>query len=146
MAILDEKLKKAGIRDQVSLAVSGRIFTPAHATLAFAHGADWVMTARGAMLSLGCIQALKCHTGYCPTGITTHNKWRARGLVVPEKATRIHEYFSGFHDELMELTSVMGYSDPRDIQLSDLRIMDQSRFFQSHFSQEEQVAMVSRNY
>ena len=146
MAILDTRLKQAGIRDHVSLAASGRIFTPAHAVLAFAHGADWVMTARGAMLALGCIQALKCHTGHCPTGITTHNKWRVRGLVVPEKATRIHEYFRGFHEELMELVDVMGYSDPRDIQLSDLRVMDQSRFFQSHFTMDQQVAMASRKY
>ena len=142
-AILDSKLKDAGIRDQVRLAVSGRIFTPAHAALAFAHGADWVLTARGAMLSLGCIQALKCHTGHCPTGIATHNKWRVRGLVVPEKSTRIHEYFGGFHSDLLELTNVLGYSDPRDIELKDLRVMDQSRFFESQFTDKEQVAMTS---
>ena len=146
LGMLDLKLKKAGIRDQVALAASGRIFTPAHATLAFAYGADWVMTARGAMLALGCIQALKCHTGHCPTGITTHNKWRMRGLVVPEKSTRIHEYFSGFHKELLDLTQVLGYSDPRDIQLTDLRIIDKSNYFRSHFTDKEQVAMASANY
>jgi len=143
LGMLDAKLKRAGIRDSVALSVSGRIFTPAHAALAYAHGADWVMTARGAMLSLGCIQALKCHTGHCPTGITTHNKWSMHRLVVPEKSTRIHQYFSGFHSELFDLTHVLGYSDPRDIQLKDLRIMDQSRYFQSYFTDPDQVAMAS---
>ncbi|MEJ2006370.1 MAG: hypothetical protein P8X57_15720, partial [Cyclobacteriaceae bacterium] len=84
--------------------------------------------------------------GHCPTGITTHNKWRMRGLVVPEKSTRIHEYFSGFHSELLDLTHVLGYTDPRDIKLTDLRIMDQSQYFRSHFSGKEEVAMASANY
>jgi len=143
LAVLDKKLKEAGIRDKVSLCSSGRLFTPAHAALAFAYGADYIATARGAMLALGCIQALQCHTGHCPTGITTHNKWRVRGIVVPEKATRVHMYLSGFHNEMMEIAHVLGHNDPRDITPKDVKILNLN--FNGYFNNgDEMVDMVSK--
>jgi glutamate synthase domain-containing protein 2 len=32
------------------------------------------------MLSIRCIQPLRCHTNRCPTGIATENAWLARAL------------------------------------------------------------------
>ncbi|MCB1315308.1 MAG: FMN-binding glutamate synthase family protein, partial [Leptospiraceae bacterium] len=121
LAYLDARLKAASIRDEVHLSASGRIFTPAHAALAFACGADSIDTARGALLALGCIQSLKCHTNECPTGITTNSTWRTHGLVVPEKASRVHHYLRGFHEDMLRLAHITGHSDPRDIQTDDLR-------------------------
>ncbi len=120
--MLDRLLKKAGIRDRVTLHCSGRLLTPAHAASAFAAGADYVNTARGAMLSLGCIQSLKCHTNHCPTGIATNSPWRTNGMVVPEKATRVHNYLKLFHEDMLSLTRSMGHSDPRDISPDDIRV------------------------
>jgi glutamate synthase domain-containing protein 2 len=131
---LNRALQKAGLRDKVAISASGRIFTPAHAALAFAVGADTIETARAAMLSIGCIQALKCHTNECPTGITTNSNWRMRGISIPEKSTRIHMYLSGFHQDLMELTKVMGHSDPRDITMADLRIVRANAWYNEHFN------------
>ncbi len=128
VAYLDRKLKSAGIRDQVHLSASGKIFTPAHAAVAFAAGADVIETARGAMLSLGCIQSLKCHTNHCPTGIATNSPWRMRGLNVPEKATRIHHYVTGFHKDMLDLTRALGHCDPRDIRREDLRYLGDHHF------------------
>ncbi len=127
-AYLDGKLKAAGIRDRVSLSASGKIFTPAHAALAFAAGADTIDTARGAMLALGCIQSLKCHTNECPTGIATNSVWRSHGINIPEKATRIHHYLAGFHQDLLQITRVLGHSDPRDIVPADLRYLGDNHF------------------
>jgi glutamate synthase domain-containing protein 2 len=135
-AYLHRALVKAGLRDRVALSASGRIFTPAHAALAFAVGADTIETARAAMLSIGCIQALKCHTNQCPTGITTNNKWRMHGIDIPEKSTRIHMYLEGFHHDMLELTQIMGHSDPRDIKLSDLRSVSQKPWYMSHFDED----------
>ena len=131
--IYTKKLVKAGIRDNVVISASGRIFTPAHAALAYAVGADTIETARAAMLSIGCIQALKCHTNQCPTGITTNNKWRMHGINIPEKSTRIHKYLEGFHNDMMALTKVLGHADPRDIKIGDLRVVTQKPWYQSHF-------------
>jgi len=135
-AYLHRALVKAGIRDQVTISASGRIFTPAHAALAFAVGADTIETARAAMLAIGCIQALKCHTNKCPTGITTNNKWRMHGIDIPEKSTRIHKYLSGFHQDMMELTKILGHEDPRDIKAADLRTVTQKPWYASHFDED----------
>ncbi|MEQ9422874.1 MAG: FMN-binding glutamate synthase family protein [Cyclobacteriaceae bacterium] len=137
IAYLHHRLKTAGIRDKVKISASGRIFTPAHAAYAFAYGADTIETARAAMLSIGCIQALKCHTNECPTGITTNNKWRMHGISIPEKSTRIHMYLSGFHHDMLELTRIMGKSNPRDIRPEDLRVISQKQHFAEHFKEED---------
>ncbi len=126
LALLHQKLRKAKIRDSVSLSASGKLFTPAHAAAAFAFGADTIETARGAMLSLGCIQALKCHTNTCPTGITTNQPWRIRAINIPEKSTRLHNYLKGFHEDMLEIAKITGHSDPRNITPGDLRLITYS--------------------
>jgi len=136
VAYLHRALVKARIRDKVVLSASGRIFTPAHGALAFAVGADTIETARAAMLSIGCIQALKCHTNECPTGITTNNKWRMHGINIPEKSTRIHKYLEGFHDDMLELTKILGHADPRDIKVENLRTITQKPWYASHFDED----------
>jgi glutamate synthase domain-containing protein 2 len=133
---LDKKLKEAGLRDGVTISCSGKLFTPAHAALAFSIGADVIDTARGAMLALGCIQSLKCHTNECPTGITTNSKWRIHGINIPEKSTRIHNYLSGFHKDMLDLTEVMGHSDPRDINRKDIRIISYKNVFVRFFDED----------
>jgi glutamate synthase domain-containing protein 2 len=136
MAFLDNRLKFAGIRDRVTLSASGKFFTPAHAAVAFAVGADYLDTARGALLSLGCIQSLKCHTNECPTGITTNMPWRMRGLDIEEKSVRIRNYFAGFHHDMMELTAALGHSDPRNIERKDMRLFTQREKFARHFEED----------
>ncbi len=118
------QLQRHRIRDRVVLSLSGRIFTPAHAAVAFAFGADYIDSARGPMLALGCIQSLKCHTNQCPTGITTNNPWRMRGLDIPEKSVRVRNYLMGYHQDMMEITRAMGHADPRDITPDDLRMFN----------------------
>ena len=48
--------------------------------MAFALGADMVNVGREAMMSIGCIQAQRCHTDPCPTGVATQKPWLVRGL------------------------------------------------------------------
>ncbi len=136
ISYLDRKLKEAGIRDSVTISGSGKLFTPAHAALAFAVGADIAETARGVMLSLGCIQSLHCHTNECPTGITTNSKWRMHGIDIPEKSTRVHHYLEGFHEDMLHLTEVLGHSDPRDICTNDIRIISHKNKFVRYFDKD----------
>jgi glutamate synthase domain-containing protein 2 len=121
LGLLHEKLVALGIRDSVKLSVSGKMLTPVHAALAYALGADWVDAARSLMLAIGCIQSLKCHTNHCPTGIATNSAWRTRGLSVPEKSTRVHNFLTGFNADMLELCRVLGHTSPCDITLADLR-------------------------
>src|SRR5690625_6216183 len=70
--ILDQTLKKYGVRDQVKIFASGMLATADKMAVALALGADLIYVARAAMNTVGCINAAKCHTNLCPVGITSH--------------------------------------------------------------------------
>ena len=70
-----------GLHEQVTFIGGGKLGLPDNAVVGFALGCDMINVAREAMLAIGCIQAQKCHTDTCPTGVATQNAWLARGLV-----------------------------------------------------------------
>src|SRR5699024_219912 len=92
LPILHETLKKYGVRDQVEMMAAGKMFTPDRIALALAMGADLVNVARAFMTSVGCIQALKCHTNTCPVGVSTTDPDVEKALVVREKKQRVANY------------------------------------------------------
>lgn len=91
---------------------SGKLGFPDRAVVAFAMGCDLVAVARESMLSIGCIQSRSCHTGRCPTGVTTMDAWRQRGLDPDGKAIRAATYIRGFRKELLSLAHTAGYEHP----------------------------------
>jgi len=72
------------------------------------------------MLSIGCIQAQKCHTGHCPAGVTTHNAWLQRGLVPEVNARRFAAYIEAFRSEVLQVTHACGYRHPGQFTLTDI--------------------------
>lgn len=101
-----------GLHERVVFIGSGKLGLPEAALFAFALGADLINLAREPMLALGCIQAKKCHTGGCPTGITTHNRWLTRGLDVSLKAARAANYIITLRKELCRLSRACGVPHP----------------------------------
>ena len=85
-------LNRHGLSDRVRVIASGKLVTPSGVALALATGADFVVSARGFMFALGCIQAMKCNKNTCPTGITTHNPRLQEGLDPTDKAERVAQY------------------------------------------------------
>jgi glutamate synthase domain-containing protein 2 len=69
-----DALIETNLKQRIKVIAAGKLVTSARAAWALCVGADFVNTARGFMFSLGCIQATRCHTNTCPTGVTTHNK------------------------------------------------------------------------
>jgi hypothetical protein len=67
------------------------------------------------MFALGCIQAQSCHTGHCPTGVTSQEPLRARALVVPDKAERVCRFHHNTLHALKELVQAAGLHHPNDI-------------------------------
>jgi hypothetical protein len=55
------------------------------------------------------------------------------GLNIPEKSTRVHHYLEGFHDDMLQLTEILGHSDPRDINTGDIRIISYKNIFARYF-------------
>ncbi len=100
------------LNDDIAWIGSGKLGFPDRAIVAMAMGADLIAVAREAMLAIGCIQAQKCHTGGCPTGVATHNKWLQRGLDPEINAKRFAGYIEAFRGESLSVTYAAGYDHP----------------------------------
>lgn len=109
-------LRGAGLRDKIKIISSGKILTGFHMIRAMAIGADACASARGMMLSLGCIQALRCNTDHCPTGIATQNRALYHGLDVTDKAERVACFHRGTMKGFCELLGAIGLSSPADLE------------------------------
>lgn len=101
-----------GLTEDIVWGGSAKLGFPDRSVIAIALGCDLINVAREAMLSIGCIQAQKCHTDHCPTGIATHNAWFQRGLDPTLKSERAKNYIQGFRKELLELAHASGYQHP----------------------------------
>ncbi len=119
-----DALIEAGLRDRVRVIAAGKLVTSARAAWALCAGADFVNTARGFMFALGCIQALRCHTNTCPTGVTTHNKRLQRGLVVEEKCQRVANYAMNMNREIDMIAHSCGCRHGRELRRENVRIVE----------------------
>lgn len=118
-----DALIESGLRQRVRVVASGKLATSARAAWALCVGADYVNTARGFMFSLGCIQALRCHTNTCPTGVTTHNKRLQRALVVEEKHLRVANYCMNMNREIDMIAHSCGVRHARELRREHVRIV-----------------------
>ncbi len=115
--------QKEDVAHEVVWIGSAKLGFPDRAIMALALGCDMINIAREAMLSIGCIQAQKCHTDHCPSGVATQNKWLQAGLNVEDKAKRLTSFIQSFRKELLALSLAAGYRHPclftgEDIELS----------------------------
>ncbi|CAG0908269.1 unnamed protein product [Cyprideis torosa] len=113
----------AGLHDRIRVIASGKMVAPGDVAWAICLGADFVVSARGFMFSLGCIQALKCNKNTCPTGITTHIPSLQQGLVVSEKDKRVAAYARSVISEIETIAHSVGVSEPRQMRRSHVRVV-----------------------
>src|SRR6202008_2681259 len=78
LTFVHSSLRGANLRDRIKLGASGKITSAFDMARVMALGADWCNSARGFMFAVGCIQAQACHTGHCPTGVTSQDVARQR--------------------------------------------------------------------
>lgn len=113
-----------GLQDRVVFIGSGKLGFPDAALLAFALGCDIVNVGREALLSIGCIQALRCHTNHCPTGVATQSAWLTRGLDPDLKSVRLANYVITLRKELLALSAACGVPHPALVSPSQLEMLD----------------------
>ncbi len=113
-----------GIHERVMFIGSGKLGFPEQALVAMALGADMVNVAREAMMAIGCIQAQRCHTGTCPVGVATQNRWLTRGLDPADKAVRVANYVDSLRSELKKLAWACGVPHPADIPPSAVALLE----------------------
>lgn len=115
LLLVHNTLTGAGLRDRIRIGCAGKVVTAFDIARLLALGADWCNAARGFMMALGCIQAQTCHTGTCPTGVTTQDPMRERALVVPDKAQRVRNFHHHTLHALQELVQAAGLQHPGEI-------------------------------
>ena len=64
------------------------------------------------MFSLGCIQAMKCGSGRCPTGVTAADPRLIAGLDPTDKAVRVARYATQLREEVAIIAHACGLADP----------------------------------
>jgi glutamate synthase (ferredoxin) len=124
LPIADITLRHFGVRDRVKIIASGKLFTPDRVAVALAMGADLVNIARGFMISVGCIQALKCHTNACPVGVATTDPKLEKALVIHEKKYRVTNYLITLRKGLFRLTAACGIDSPTQFKRHHMTFKD----------------------
>jgi glutamate synthase domain-containing protein 2 len=117
LRLVHNTLVGLNLRDKIRLGASGKIISGFDMARTLALGADWCNSARGFMFALGCIQAQTCHSGNCPTGVTTQDPKRQLALVVPDKAERVRNFHRLTLESLKELLEAAGLSGPSALRL-----------------------------
>jgi len=117
----------AGLTDRVVFLGGGKLGLPENAVVAFALGVDMVQVGREAMLSIGCIQAQRCHTDRCPTGVATQDAWLQRGLDPDLKSVRAANYLVSLRRDLLKVAEAVGVEHPGLITPDDVDLLDGTR-------------------
>jgi hypothetical protein len=114
---------QADLHHDIGFGGAGKLGYPESALLAMAMGCDWVSVAREAMMAIGCVQAQRCHTDHCPTGVATQNRWLSRGLDPELKSVRCANYLITLRKELLRLAHACGASHPALVGLERIELL-----------------------
>lgn len=115
LRLVHNTLVGIGLREHIKLGASGKVITAFDMARIMALGADWCNSARAYMFAIGCIQAQVCHTGRCPTGVTTQDPDRQKALVVADKSVRVANFHASTLKALGELLGAAGLQHPADL-------------------------------
>jgi len=127
LAFVHNTLVGAGLRDEIKLGASGKLISAFDIASSLCLGADWVNSARGFMLALGCIQSQSCHTNRCPVGVATQDPKRQKALVVPDKATRVANFHRNTVKALMDFAHAAGLESPKGFKPEHVYVREGSR-------------------
>ncbi len=111
-----------GIADQVVWVGSGKLGFPDRTVIAFCLGVDLVNIARESMLSIGCIQAQKCHTDRCPAGVATQSQYLQRAIIPKVQSLRFARFCQSLRNEILAVTHACGYEHPSQFRMEDVEM------------------------
>ncbi len=126
LLIVDNTLRRYGVRERVKVFASGMLATADKMAVALAFGADLVNVARAAMNTIGCINALKCNTNECPTGVTSHKPELKQGLVIEEKRYRTANYIATLREGVFMLAASCGLESPVQFERQHVTFKDRN--------------------
>ena len=115
LSFVHSALVGAGLRDQIKIIAAGKINTGFHIASKVALGADVCNAARGMLFAIGCIQALRCNSNKCPTGVATQDPELVKGLHVGDKAQRVTNFHRETVRSFFEVLGAAGLGSPGDL-------------------------------
>ncbi len=115
LVFVHNALTGCGLRDRIKIIASGKVATGFNIFSKLALGADLCNSARGMLFSLGCIQALRCNTNTCPTGVATQDEGLVKGLVVADKFERVARFQKATVKSFIEVMAAAGIEHPDHI-------------------------------
>ncbi len=119
-----KRFADADLCEDITFIGAGKLGLPDNALVAFALGCDMINVGREAMLAIGCIQAQRCHTDECPTGVATQNAWLMHGLDPASKAARCANYIKTLRRDLLKVSEAVGVAHPALITADDIDLID----------------------
>ena len=114
-------LRGFDLKKEIRVFASGKLTSAFGIIRHLCMGVDVCYGARPFMLSLGCIQALRCNTNDCPTGVATQDASLVKGLVVTDKRTRVKNFHEQTLKGVSEILGAMGVHDHRELSPHYLR-------------------------
>jgi glutamate synthase domain-containing protein 2 len=108
IAVVDQRLRDEGIRNQASIIAAGSIRSSADMAKAIALGADVVAIGSTALMALGCHLCQGCHTGCCSWGLTTQKAELTRRVDPEWGAERLTNLVNAWSHELQEILGALG--------------------------------------
>ena len=115
LSFVHNSLVGAGLRDKVRVIASGKVHTGFQIATKVALGADMCNAARAMMFAIGCIQALRCNSNKCPTGVATQDPELVAGLHVGDKSVRVARYQKETVKSFFEVLGAAGFTRPSEL-------------------------------
>ncbi len=115
LLLVHNALVGANLRQHIAIGAAGKVTSAFNMARLMALGADWCNAGRGFMFSLGCIQALNCHTGLCPSGVATQDPRRSRNLDVNDKSLRVYNFHRSTLEALANLLAAAALRHPSQL-------------------------------
>ena len=106
------------LKKDIKVIASGKVFSGFHIVRLLALGADMCNSARAMMVSVGCIQSLKCNLNTCPVGVATQDPSLIKGLDVDDKAIRVANYHQETIKSFIELIAAAGLTNAKELNRS----------------------------
>lgn len=123
LAMVTNRIEEYGLKKHIKVIASGKLVTPDKVAWALCMGADFVVTGRGFLLSMGCIQTMKCGEGKCPEGITTNDPRYMKALDPTLKKVRVAEYAANVIHDVETIAHSCGLTDPSEFQRKHAQIV-----------------------
>jgi hypothetical protein len=116
----DRALEALGTRERITLIGGGGLRTSADLAKCLALGADAVYLGTAALIAVNCEQYRICHTGRCPTGVTTQDPVLGEQLDVGKGIERLCNFVRVLTGEMAGFARITGKHRIQDLDITDL--------------------------